>query len=143
MLRRSMSLAKYAAGSRGTTKKCVYPGYTMAAARARADWKTSILAGYIPSTSTRASAWGGRFSAIQTDWARQGHTKIKIGGGGVFFVRPCSHIYHPPVFLSPIASAFGVPGLLLCRSGPVVPWLAQGGSFPLQQLHFIFSPMST
>ena len=31
-------------------------------------------------------------------------------------IRPCSHTYHPPVFLSSIVSAFGVPGLLLCRS---------------------------
>ena len=43
------------------------------------------------------------------------------------FVRSCGHIYHPPVFLSPIASAFGVRGVFLCRSGPAVPWLAQGG----------------
>jgi len=33
---------------RGQPRECAHPGYTMAAAGARADWKTSILAGYIP-----------------------------------------------------------------------------------------------
>jgi len=66
--------------------------------------------------------------------------------GALHFVQSRSRIYHPPDFLSPIPSAFGVLGPLLCRPGPALPmsragWVG-GGSFPLEQLH-LFSLIST